>query len=81
MAISANEQSTTTITRELIASHADIIALFTTKGITVEDENQVFKLLIRKSTSAGDKDQVVGEVDSDKLIVLQYKEIGTPTEL
>lgn len=81
MAITASEQSVSTIKRELIATHEDVIALFATKGITVEDENQAFVLIIRKSTDAGDKDQLVGEITSDKSIVLQYKEVSTPTEI
>lgn len=81
MAITASEQSFSTITRELIATHEDVIALFATKGITVEDENQTFVLIIRKSTDAGDKDQIVGEITSSKSIVLQYKEVTTATEI
>lgn len=81
MAITANEQSVTSITREIVATHADIIALFATKGITVEDENQIFSLVLRKSLTAGDRDQYIGEISSDKKLVVQYIEVSTPTEL
>lgn len=81
MGFSKNQTEITIDTREIVAGHSDIVAFFTALGITISNANQSFTIIARKSLTAGDQDKILGTVDSDQKLVIQFTEMTGPTTI
>jgi hypothetical protein len=82
MTITSSETQLSFQTKELVLTYQDVKDLFSDQGITVDDAEQVFRLILRKDLTGGQTRNVfVGELNSDQNLVFQFVESNGPTEV
>lgn len=82
MTATGSETQLTFQTKELVLAYQDIRNLFSGQGITVDDAEQVFRVILRKDLTGGQsRDIFCGELNSDQNIVFQFSESSGPTEV
>ncbi len=77
MSISGNQTSYTISTKEIVYPYEEIVNEFVNQGISVNDTEQVFTIIIR----SGSQDVVLGQFKVDTNVVFQFKEATTVTEV
>jgi hypothetical protein len=82
MTITGQETQLTFQTKELILTHQDIKDLFSDQGITVDDAQQVFRIILRRPLTGGQqRDIFCGELNPDQTLVCQFLESSGPAEV
>lgn len=82
MTITGSETQVTFQTKELVLTYQDIKDLFSDQGITVDDADQIFRLILRKELTGGqNRDIFCGEFNPDQNIVFQFVESSGPSEV
>ena len=71
----ANTETVTVETREIILSYNDIVNLFSTNGITVVDPAQQFTIVVRRVLANGNRDLVAGQIVSGESLILEYNAV------
>jgi hypothetical protein len=82
MTITGSETQLTFQTKELVLTYQDVKDLFSDQGITVDDAEQVFRVILRKDLTGGQsRDILCGEFNPDQNIVFQFVESSGPSEV
>lgn len=77
MSTSGHQTSYCVTTKEIEYPYDDIVTEFNNQGISVNDIEQVFTVIIR----SGGQDTILGQFKVDSSIVFQFKEASTVAEV
>jgi hypothetical protein len=80
--VTKKETETQLFVREVTISQEDLKSIFEDSGVTIANANQIFTIILRKTSITGDeRDRLIGEILPGESILAQFKEIVGPTEL
>lgn len=82
MGFTSNQTEVRTDVSEIVAEYSDLVQFFADLGISISNPDQSFRIILRKpSTTGGNQDLIMGDMDSDQKLVIQFTEVTGPTTL